>query len=185
MGREDRPDAELAPTIVRCPPANVLWSSVFPESLDRGAFTFPLSAGESRSIGANRSLLQAIASSSVGRTTRIGAGSWSMKYPTTLLMTSVLPTCDAAIQHTRRTSGSEITSMISRRYGVRSVRHLPGSALASGERTRYLSAHSETVRRGGGFRSVRQIASARRIHSSSASGRVRRGADRSVLVATE
>ena len=41
--------------------------------------------------------------------------------------------------------------MISRRYGVRSVRHGPGSAEARCDNVRYLSAHSETVSSGSGL----------------------------------
>jgi hypothetical protein len=53
--------------------------------------------------------------------------------------------------------------MISRRYGVRSVRQRPGSDEARCESTRYRSAHSETVSSGSGFspsRHARSIASA-------------------------
>ena len=44
----------------------------------------------------------------------------------------------------------ERQSMISRRYGVRSVRHGPGSAEARCESVRYLSAHCEIVSNGSG-----------------------------------
>jgi hypothetical protein len=44
----------------------------------------------------------------------------------------------------------ERQSMISRRRGVRSVRHEPGSALARCESVLYLSAHCEIVKNGSG-----------------------------------
>jgi hypothetical protein len=54
--------------------------------------------------------------------------------------------------NTTRSIGEEgeRQSMISRRYGVRSVRQGPGSAEARCESVRYLSDHSETVSSGSG-----------------------------------
>ena len=75
IGREARPAAELAPTIVMCPPGNVLCRIVFPESLDRASLTFPLSAGVSRSIGASLSFENVCAISRVGCSANIGDGS--------------------------------------------------------------------------------------------------------------
>src|SRR3990172_8730970 len=69
-----------------------------------------------------------------------------------LLMTSVDPTCADFMKTTVAISGSEKASMTPRRYSARDVLHLPGSALASGDRTRYLSAHWLIVRSGGGLR---------------------------------
>src|SRR3972149_198476 len=71
-----------------------------------------------------------------------------------LLMTSVDPTCADFMKTTVAISGSEKASMTPRRYSARDVLHLPGSALASGDRTRYSSAHWLTVRSGGGRSTV-------------------------------
>jgi hypothetical protein len=60
-------------------------------------------------------------------------------------MTSVPPICAAFMNTTSSTSDVvDRQSMISRRYGVRSVRQGPGSALDFFGRRRCASAHSET-----------------------------------------
>ena len=51
---------------------------------------------------------------------------------------------------TLSTRGSLIASMIARWYSALEVRHMPGSALASGGIRRSESAHSEIVKSGGG-----------------------------------
>jgi hypothetical protein len=63
----------------------------------------------------------------------------------------VPPIC-APFMKTVRSTGDdgERQSMISRRYGVRSVRQGPGSAEARCESARYLSAHCEMVSSGSG-----------------------------------
>ncbi len=54
-----------------------------------------------------------------------------MTYPIQLLPASVPPTCAPFIKTTFSTPlEGDRQSMISRKYGVRSVRHLPGSAEA-------------------------------------------------------
>ena len=68
----------------------------------------------------------------------------------TLLSTSVLPTCAADMITTVEILGSFTASMMPRWYSARSVCHLPGSALASGDRALSRSAHSLTLRSGGG-----------------------------------
>src|SRR4051812_20338639 len=72
IGREARSPGALAPTIVICPPLNFLCNSVLPLSRDLGSATLLASAGVSRSMGANRSLLQASPSLIVGWTSMIG-----------------------------------------------------------------------------------------------------------------
>src|ERR1044072_345187 len=84
--------------------------------------------------------------STVGWMNMIGHGSKCIKYPQTLFTTSDLPTCDDVFKTTFETVGSLKASIHSFAYGTRDVRHLPGSALASALKMRYLSAHSETVK---------------------------------------
>ena len=151
MGRDARPVGELAPVIVMCPPGNDLWNSVLLDArLLLSAIKF-LSAGVSLTIGARRSWLQVLARSTVGWSTIMGAGSWSIKYPTILFMISVLPTCADDIITIVSIVASATVSMISRWYSARLVRHRPGSALDSGESLRLWSAHSLTVSLGGAF----------------------------------
>src|SRR3990172_1362276 len=75
-------------------------------------------------------------------------------------MTSVPPVWADFLKTIVVISGSETASMMPRRYSALDVLHFPGSALASGERTLYWSAHSEIDRSGGGCRT---IAAARRL----------------------
>src|SRR3712207_2387009 len=72
-----------------------------------------------------------------------------------LLTTSVLPTWAEDITTTVSTLGSVKASMMPRWYSARAVTHLPGSALASADNCRNRSAHSLTVRRGGGAQTWR------------------------------
>src|SRR3990167_6900769 len=108
-----------------------------------------------------------------GWTASIGPGAIAMTYPIQLFPLSVAPICDPFMKVTRWTGeDGERQSMISRKYGVREVRHCPGSAddtgggggppppppptgPGGGGRFGSLSAHSETVRRGSGFRPSR------------------------------
>ena len=70
-----------------------------------------------------------LAISTVGCTGIIGPGVWWMTYPIQLLPHSVPPICAPFMNATRsiRDDG-ERQSMISRKYGVRSVRQRPCSA---------------------------------------------------------
>src|SRR6188474_394537 len=75
-----------------------------------------------------------------------------MRYPSQLFPDSVAPICSPFMRTTRCTGlSAESVSMISRRYGVRLVRHFPGSADPFPLRTRCRSAHSLTLREGSGF----------------------------------
>jgi len=65
----------LAPTIASRPPVKTFWRSVLPLSRVNGDCTLPARHGVSLIIGASRSFDQASAISTVGCTTRIGAGS--------------------------------------------------------------------------------------------------------------
>ena len=78
-----------------------------------------------------------MASSTVGATAIIGPGAWWITYPIQQLPLSVAPTC-APFMNTTRWNGEagERQSMISLRYGVRSVRQRPGSDDARCESTR-------------------------------------------------
>src|SRR5580704_9840905 len=78
---------------------------------------------------------------------------------------SVLPNCEASLQTIFRVLRSEIASWIARKYGVLLVRHCPGSALASRDRMRNLSAHSLTETEGGGVSTRRQSARSRKVLS--------------------
>jgi hypothetical protein len=82
-----------------------------------------------------------------------GRGAWSMIEPIQLLPVSVPPIC-VGFWNTTTGVGSdgESASMISRRYGVRSVLQRPGSAEAFFDRMRCSSAHSLTVRSGSSAR---------------------------------
>src|SRR6185369_888215 len=75
-----------------------------------------------------------------------------MRYPSQLFPDSVAPICAPFMSTTRCTGVSEESvSMTSRRYGVRLVRHRPGSADPLPLNIRCWSAHSLTVREGSGF----------------------------------
>src|SRR3990172_6869112 len=64
-----------------------------------------------------------------GWTASIGPGAIAMTYPIQLFPLSVAPICDPFMKVTRWTGeDGERQSMISRKYGVREVRHCPGSA---------------------------------------------------------
>ena len=159
IGFAASPEGALDPTSVMCPPGNSFTRNVLPLAREVGSRTRSFKAGESSIIGANRILDHPSASSMFGSTTRMGAGSWCMKYPATFRMHSVFPTCAEDITTTSSTRGSEKASMMPCRYGARAVRHCPGSALASRESTRNRSAHSDTVSRGGGAKRRRRSSS--------------------------
>src|SRR6059058_4918499 len=131
------------------PPGKDLWRRVFPLSLALGSAILPRKAGVSRTIGARRSLDQASAMSRVGWSSSIGAGSWSTWNPMMLLTSSVLPIWAELMTTTMWMAGSLTASIIPRWYSARAVIQRPGSALDSAESRRLLSAHCETVRRGG------------------------------------
>ena len=61
--------------MVMCPPRNLLWSLVLPESLALGSDTRRLRTGVSLTMGANLSPLQVAAISKVGCRHKIGEGS--------------------------------------------------------------------------------------------------------------
>ncbi len=84
-------------------------------------------------------------------------GSWWIMYPMQFSSNSDLPTCDEATMTILRIFGSVKAFIGSRRYGVRLVRHCPGSAALRGN-LRYLSAHSVTVKSSGGFIPARTLA---------------------------
>jgi hypothetical protein len=148
----DASDAGLfAPQIVRWPPGKLLCNNVLPLSRLRASLILPRSAGVSRNIGARRSFDHASPSSSVGISTKTGAGSCATWNPMTLFTISVLPTWALDITTTVSMRGSLIASMIPRWYSARDVIQTPGSALASGLRRRNWSAHSLTVSLGGAF----------------------------------
>ena len=73
-------------------------------------------------------------------------------YPIILSSSSDLPTWEAATMTIFLTFGSVNAFIGSARYGVLLVLHGPASAEFSGERRRYLSAHSSTVRFSGGLK---------------------------------
>lgn len=92
-----------------------------------------------------------LAISTVGWTAIIGPCAWWITYPIQLFPHSVPPICAPFMNAVRSTGDDgERQSMMSRRYGVRSVRHGPGSALARCDSFRYLSAHWEIVSNGSG-----------------------------------
>ena len=101
---------------------------------------------------------------SVGWMYSIGPGSLSMAHPIMFSSISLLPTCALAMMTICQTPGWVKLSMISRWYGARSVRQIPGSALLSETRYRFLSAHWETVCTAGGrnISNVYRASSARR-----------------------
>lgn len=66
------------------------------------------------------------------------------------IIASVFPTCAADITTTFFIPISVIASIISFWYGAFDVRHLPGSADASEDSCRNLSAHSDNFKSGGG-----------------------------------
>ena len=146
IGIDRNPAAELLPVIINTPPGNSLLNNVLPLSRDRGGRTLSRSRGDSSISVATRCLLNRIAMSTVGCIARTGPGNWSIIAPSQLLPASVLPTCAPAINTTRCVLlRGDSSSIISRRYGVRSVRHRPGSALDLPDRYRCWSAHSLTV----------------------------------------
>ena len=114
-GVERSPTAELAPVMIRMPPANSFDSMVLPASRDRAGFTRSRSSGLSSIRGSIRCRELRLASSTVGWTASIGPGAWWMANPIQLLPASVAPTC-AAFMNTIRCVGSPglSRSMISR-----------------------------------------------------------------------
>src|SRR4051794_20626988 len=79
-------------------------------------------------------------------------GEISRNAPTVFNPASVKPSCADLITITSLYEDvGERLSNISLRYGVLSVRHLPGSALDSLDRYLFSSAHCETVSKGIGF----------------------------------
>ena len=100
------------------------------------------STGVSRSNGRSRWLLRRFAISSVGWTNITGPGHKWMIAPSQFSTTSVLPIWLPNISTTLRHGLLGLRHCIgSRRYGVRSVRHGPGSDDPLPLRMRYWSAH--------------------------------------------
>ncbi|GFR24139.1 hypothetical protein TNCT_412221 [Trichonephila clavata] len=77
-GIERKPTGLLAPVTTTVPPGNSLLCTVFPESLDLGSFILLLKHGVSSMSGANLPLDQRFPISTVGCTTSIGPGVWSI-----------------------------------------------------------------------------------------------------------
>src|SRR5213078_559167 len=149
---ERRPLAELAPTITRIPPGYSFARMVLPESRLRESLTSARSGAQSSISGAMRGFEVRLAISVVGCTAMIGPGARWMIKPSQLLPDSVAPICAPFMKTviSLRDDG-ESESMISFRYGVRDVRHGPGSGDDLVVRMRYASAHSLTLRLGSGF----------------------------------
>src|SRR5688572_7304228 len=106
-------------------------SMVLPESRDRGSFTSPRRHGVSSISGSRRCLLYRFARFTVGHTISSGPGTWWTMYPSQQRPSSVAPICDPLANTTSwKGDDAESASMIFLRYGVRDVRHLPGSEAA-------------------------------------------------------
>ncbi|EAL59694.1 hypothetical protein WwSim0122 [Wolbachia endosymbiont of Drosophila simulans] len=118
----------MAPVTTTVPPGNSLLCTVLPESLDLGSFILLLKHGVSSMSGANLPFDQRLPISTVGCTTSIGPGVWSIIYPIQLFPASVPPIC-APFMNTTFSAGEDedSESIISLRYGVLSVLHFPGS----------------------------------------------------------
>ena len=116
------------------------------ESRDRGGAISSVSTGVSRSSGSSRWRFSRFAMSRVGCTSRAGPGHRWMIAPNQFSTTSVFPIWLPNISTTRRHGLLGLRQSIgSRRYGVRSVRHGPGSLLPLRDSIRCASAHSLTV----------------------------------------
>ena len=139
--------------MTKMPPGNSLLRTVLPLSRDLDGLTNLLRTEQSSISGPMRCFELRFAISVVGWTHIIGPGAMWMLNPTQLLPLSVFPNCAPAINTTVsvRVCG-ERASMISRRYGVRLVRHFPGSGELRGVSQRFASAHCEIVRSGSGRR---------------------------------
>jgi len=124
---------------------------VLPESRLRAGAISSLSTGVSLSSGSRRWRFSRFAMSSVGWTSSVGPGHRWMIAPSQFSTTSVLPIWLPNISTTRRHGLDGLRQHIgSRRYGVRSVRHGPGSELPFRLSIRWASAHSLTVIGAGG-----------------------------------
>ena len=125
-----RPLPLFAPVSTNSPPRNSLRNIVLPESRDRAGAISSLSTGVSFSSGSSRWRFSRFAMSRVGCTNSVGAGHRWMIAPSQFSTTSVLPSCEPNMSTTRRHGLDGLRHCIgSRRYGVRSVRHGPGSLL--------------------------------------------------------
>jgi hypothetical protein len=119
LGRIASPAGALAPVMSSWPPGNCLDRIVFPLSRERAGPTSRRSASQSRIIGATRSFENDSPISTVGWTTRIGDGSWWMKYRIGLRThASDFPDCDGATTVISCVVRSLIASMIGTRYGA-------------------------------------------------------------------
>jgi hypothetical protein len=78
IGIDDSPAAEFAPVMIRMPPSNSFDSVVLPLSRERAGATFARSRGVSTIIGARRCFDQRSPTSTVGSTTSIELGAWSI-----------------------------------------------------------------------------------------------------------
>ena len=108
-----------------------------PLSRDFGSRTLSRSRGHSSIIGSIRVRLLRLAISNVGATLRNGPGEQSIWYAIQLLPASVPPIWLPFMNTTRFVASLlESLSWISRKYGVREVMNLPGSALALWDRNR-------------------------------------------------
>ena len=124
---------------------------VLPLSLLLAGATSSRNTGVSLSSGSSRCRFNRFAMSIVGCTSNDGAGHRWMIAPSQFSTTSVLPIWLPNISTTRRHGDPGLRQSIgSRRYGVRSVRQGPFSALPFPDRIRCSSAHSLTVIAAGG-----------------------------------
>ena len=113
-GRDARELGLFAPQAVTWPPAKTLCKVVLPPSRDLGFPTLSSKTGVSLMAGASLSFDHVCAISNVGCTTNMGAGSWWIWKPTTLLISSVLPICAAVIRTIFSMLGSLTLSIIPR-----------------------------------------------------------------------
>ena len=132
--------------MIKIPPGNSFINIVLPLSRERGLFIFSRSAGQFSIAGSIRILDVRLAVSVVGFTISIGPGALQMQKPIQLFPHSVPPTC-APFMNTTLSQGwlGDRQSIISFKYGVLSVFHLPGSLLDTLDKNLCLSAHSVTV----------------------------------------
>src|SRR5580704_11688106 len=107
--------------------------------------------------GSSFSLVQSRPASIVGCTTRTGPGAASAIQNSALVMISEPPIWALFMKVTRRAGcQADRQSMISVRYGVRELRHLPECGEVPSPTTRYFSAHADGVIGGSRRKPARQ-----------------------------
>ena len=140
-------------------PANSFKNIVFAASLALMDVCLALIDGVLLKSGVNRCRTWRLANVSVGNITRKGVGFRTIVAPSQLRPASVLPPLwepNTITTRLIRVSLGERRSIGSRRNGVRSVRHGPGSELDRLVSTRSASAHWLTVMSGGGWSASRK-----------------------------